>query len=119
MHSCPKIICEFFFPCMCHYHNIKYHTVKTLSVKNFAEFGGELQQFAKFFANFHHLHNIPYANEFPTVLIHQSFLPPEFLLYSSRFLCWGIHSFSLCRYIRHLVKVMPRVIEVNGEPTGY
>ena len=49
MHSCPKIICEFFFPCMCHYHNIKYHTVKTLSVKNFAEFGGELQQFAKFF----------------------------------------------------------------------
>ena len=68
---------------MCHYHNIKYHTVKILAVKNFGKFGGELQQFAKFFTNFQRLHNIPYTNELPTVLIRQSFLPLEFLLYSS------------------------------------
>ena len=30
-----------------------------------------------------------------------------------------LHNFFLCRYIRHLVKVIPKVIEVNGEPTGY
>ena len=59
-----------------------YHTVK-----NF----GELQHFAKFFATFHNFRNIPYANglhfvkvfssKLPTVLIHQTFLPPKFLLY--------------------------------------
>ena len=54
-----------------------------LAVKNFGKFGGELQQFAKFFTNFQRLHNIPYTNELPTVLIRQSFLPLEFLLYSS------------------------------------
>ena len=27
--------------------------------------------------------------------------------------------FKCCRYIDHLKKVVPRVIEVNGEPTGY
>ena len=27
--------------------------------------------------------------------------------------------FSACRYIRHLAKVIPKVIEVQGEPTGY
>lgn len=27
--------------------------------------------------------------------------------------------FLFFRYIRHLAKVIPRVIEVNGEPTGY
>ena len=38
----------------------------------------------------------------------------------------GIHSFwatvtpeKCCRYIEHLRKVMPKVIEVNGEATGY
>ena len=36
--------------------------LKTLAVKNFGEFG-KLQQFAKFFVNFHYFHNIPYANE--------------------------------------------------------
>ena len=30
-----------------------------------------------------------------------------------------VTSFYVCRYIRHLAKVIPRVIELEGEPTGY
>ena len=26
---------------------------------------------------------------------------------------------AICRYIRHLAKVIPNVVEVGGEPTGY
>ena len=38
------------------------YTVKALVVKKFGGFG-KLQQFAKFFANFHYFHNISYAND--------------------------------------------------------
>ena len=72
-----------------HVHN--YVATVNLGGKNvFGEFG-ELQQFAKSFANFHYFHNIPYANvlqfakvfstKLPTVLIGQMFLQPKFLLY--------------------------------------
>ena len=63
------------------------YSKKTLAVKNF----GELQHFAKFFANFHDFHSIPYVNglqftkafyaKLPTVLIHQTFYHQIFLLY--------------------------------------
>ena len=48
----------------------------------------QITAFHQLFANFHNFHNIPYANglqfakgfsaKLPTVLIHQSFLPPKF-----------------------------------------
>ena len=51
---------------------------------------GELQQFTKFFVNFHYLHNIFYAKrlqfakylsvKFPTVLIRQTILPSNFAI---------------------------------------
>ena len=61
------------------------------TVKNFGKFG-KLQQFAKFFANFHYFHNILYANglqfakgfstKLPTVLTCQSFFYRQsFILY--------------------------------------
>lgn len=41
----------------------------------------------------------------------------------SCYVCTYIHVymylFFCCRYIRHLSKVIPKVLEVNGEPTGY
>ena len=67
-------------------HKNKVQIYRT--VKNFGKLG-KLQQFAKFFANFHYFHNIPYANKLqrtkgfsaklPTVLIRQTFLLLKFL----------------------------------------
>ena len=31
----------------------------------------------------------------------------------------SVHIHKCCRYINHLRKVLPKVIEVHGEPTGY
>ena len=50
-----------------------YRTVKILAVKKFGEFG-ELQHFAKFFADVHNFHNIPYAMDFNLL----KFFPPNF-----------------------------------------
>ena len=30
-----------------------------------------------------------------------------------------VDAHKCCKYIDHLQKVLPKVIEVNGEPTGY
>ena len=82
-----------------------YHTVKNFRGKNF----GELQQFAKFFANFHYFHNIPYANnlqfanvfstKLPTVFICQTFLLPTFL-YTIPMIIFLVQSHKYCKIMK-------------------